>query len=213
MKLVTLAQLILACSLSSEPEVENTLYQVVMVGSQGAPYFIQTGQGHTYLPKTRERAETLLSGVLAVPGARVHIGLSALPSSRLKAHTLEPERALDACTNVGIASLELEALLQDATTLQARHEALAAYHAPDDPTSTTALAWGARVLASPEVDVREEAESDTPREGPTFKLVRSAFYAGGEPKAPALEQTEENASQTREGQDEQTEKKEEEVTP
>ncbi len=183
MKVLTLAQFILACSLSSEPDVEDTLYRVVMATSQGHPHWIQTHDGHLYTPENQERAERMLSGLLGVPGARVHVGVAALPSQRLMKQTLEPERALDACTNIGLASLELEPLLGKKTRkdIQAYHEALATYYAPGEPESLEALSFGARVLAIEDVDVREEAERDDPMPGPTFTLSRSMFYEEGTP--------------------------------
>lgn len=184
MKGITLAQLILACSLSSEPHVEDTLYRVVMATSQGHPYWMATDEGHLYTPETLGRAQGMLKGFQDAQHT-VHIGLAALSSERLKDATLEPSRALDACTNIGIASLELESVLPlSSKKPQEMHEALALYFMPAHPTSLAALSMGARVLAIKQVNVREEADAEHPLPGPTYQLERSLFYEQGKPVAP-----------------------------
>lgn len=184
---LTLAQFILACSLSQEPRVEDMLYRVVMATSQGHPHWMLTHEGHIYTPENKARAEHTLSGLLKAPGARVHVGVAALSSLRLKDHTREPERALDACTNLKIASLELEGVLPSTKKrkhVQALHEALAMYYDPGHPEGLAALSFGARVLAIDAIDVRKEAVSESPEPGPTFELNRSLFYDEGTPEQP-----------------------------
>lgn len=183
MKVLTLAQFILACSLSAEPQVEDTLFRVVHATSKGHPHFLLTHEGHVYTPEDRARAKRTLQGVLDVPGARVHIGVASLTSQRLKTLRIEPHEALDPCTNIGIASLELESLLDASTrkSTQALHEALATYYAPNNSDGLEAISFGARVLVIKKVDVQKEAENDDPEPGPTFTLERSAFYEEGIP--------------------------------
>ena len=177
---ITLAQLILTCSLSASPHVNTTLHRVVMASSKGHPHWIATSKGHVYTPESLARASAVLEGM---PHERFHLGLAALPSSRLRAMDVPLTHALEPCTNIGLASLEFETLLTSSTTkhIQAMHEALAAYAYPDRPEDVVALSFGARVLAMEEVDVEEEALSDDPRPGPTYLLEQELFSGHGTP--------------------------------
>lgn len=178
---ITLAQLILACSLSASPHVNTTLHRVVMASSKGHPHWIATSRGHVYTPESLARASAVLEGL---PHERFHLGLAALPGSRLRAMDVPLTRALSPCTNIGLASLEFETLLTSSTTkhIQAMHEALAAYAYPDSPEEVVALSFGARVLAMEEIDVEEEALSDDPRPGPTYQLEQELFSGHGTPR-------------------------------
>lgn len=184
MTTLTLAQMILACSLSSSPHVEDTLYRVVMASSQGQPYWMATSQGHVYTPETQERAESILEGMKS---GEVHIGLAALSMTRLIQQDIVPTRALETCTNLGIASLELEAVLTPETkrSVQVMHEALALYYDPRQPDGLGAISFGARVLAITHVNVQEEAYAEYPLPGPTFILKRGVFDGGSGPKEPS----------------------------
>lgn len=180
MSTLTLAQLILTCSLSASPHVNTTLHRVVMASSKGHPHWIATSKGHVYTPESLARASTILEGL---PHERFHLGLAALPSSRLRAMDVPLTHALSPCTNIGLASLEFETLLTSSTTkhIQAMHEALAAYAYPDSPEDVVALSFGARVLATEEINVEEEAISNDPRPGPTYQLEQELFSGHGTP--------------------------------
>lgn len=161
MSTMTLAQLILACSLSSSPHVHNTLHRVIMASSKGQPYWIATSEGHVYTPEHVTRAEAIIEGL---PNQELHIGLAALSRVHLERLDVTFTQAFDVCTHVGIASLELEGVLTAKTRshVQAMHEALATYYDPRTPDSLSALSFGAKVLAMQEIDVEEEASSETP---------------------------------------------------
>lgn len=181
MTTMTLAQLILACSLSSSAHVHDTLHRVVMASSQGHTFWIATSTGHVYTPAHLERALSIVDGL---DTQTLHLGLAALSTTHLKRLEFEPAHAMDSCTNLGMTSLELERVLPKKgarTAIQAMHKALALYYSPLEPEGMGALSFGAKVLATPTIDVSKEAASEHPSSGPTFTVSLDLFGGQGAP--------------------------------
>jgi len=142
-----------------------------------------------YTPTHPKEAAASVAGVEA--GAhRVHVGRAGLSSPLRRRLSVEPKDALDPCTNIGLATLELERVLgrkskpKDADAL---HRALAMYFRPDKPDHLQAIDWGSRVLLVPHVSVR--AQVDAPPDARiatvTFALEGSAIFPdGGKPASP-----------------------------
>ncbi len=182
MNVVSLAELIMACALSPSAEVHDHLYNVVIVQSQGHPLFLQSAQGHTYAPDSAKDAIAIVKGF---DEARMsyRIGVAGLSNHALEGYKLSTDDALDACQNIGAASLVLEDLFitHDVSKgTSAMHKALAAYYDPHDPDGLEAITFGARVLARQDVSVERLALDQQaglkPVTGPTFKMPARLFF-------------------------------------
>lgn len=186
---VTLAELITMCSLASTPNihhVHDTLHRVVLAHSGGdALKILDATTGATYKPADVRAATHIIAG-LEAGSHRVHVGLAGLSSQLRRRLGVEPRRALDPCTNIGFATLELERVLTKKTRsdVDALHRALASYFHPSDPTHLQALDWGSRVLLVPRVSVRTQIDAPLDARSPTvtFTLSQSPIFpSGGQP--------------------------------
>lgn len=179
---LTLAQLILACSLTERPDVQDTLYNVVLAASAGQPYIVHDlTTGEHYQSTTPSRVQAIREG-LEREHHELRLGLAALSSRSLTEARLTDSRAFDVCTQIGLASLQLEGHLSAGhASLDARHQSLAKYYDPEHPESFQALDFGARVLALAPVDVSAEADAEHPRPSPTYVIEKSAFFGSGTP--------------------------------
>ncbi len=177
--MATLVELILACSVSTSPVVEDTLYRVVMGHASGhtlTVHDVHTQENFT-LDKS-ERAVALAQG-LAKAGHPVRLGMVALPYRWvIEEMRLDAESTLDACTQIKLSSELLEQAIkkEGSKTEDQLHRALARYYMPDDPESLEAIDWGARILLVEQVDISRAHDSNTPLPGGIYKLERSAFF-------------------------------------
>lgn len=194
---MTLWQLILVCSLAGEPHadrVEDTLYRVIMASSQGNPLYIHDATTQRdYAPVTRDEAEAIAEE-LAAAGHHIHVGVSAVPLAVLERERVGTSRGMDACTNIGVASLALEEVFTEinprgASELNKLHMRLGAYWAPDDPESVAAFSFGARVLQIEPVDVSQQASASRPKPAPRYPKPQNIFFGGGGPKTPGKQPT------------------------
>lgn len=194
---MTLWQLILVCSLAGEPHadrVEDTLYRVIMASSQGNPLYIHDATTQRdYAPVTGEEAEAIAEE-LAAAGHSIHVGIGALPLAVLERERVGTSRALDACTNIGVASLALKEVFtktnpRGMSELNKLHMRLGAYWSPDDPESVSAFSFGARVLQVEPADVSEQARAARPKPAPRYPKPQHIFFGGGAPKTPGKHPT------------------------
>ena len=194
MKTWTLWQLIVACSLSqAEPEqaghVEDVLYRIIMATSQGNPLWVGDVQSQSsFAPSTHEEAVEITHTLLQ-RGGRTHVGLAALAPETMRRWRIGPAQALDACTNIGIASMALEARLGPRTQRDEDelHVQLADYFVPGDPDRLEAMGMGAKVLTIRPVDVSTQARSAQPKAAPRYPARQKMFFGEGTPtpEAPA----------------------------
>ena len=187
---VTLAELITMCSLASAPNpdhIHDTLHRIVLAHSGGLALTVLDATTSTaYAPTHPKEAAAIVAG-LEASSHRVHVGLAGLSSPLRRRLFVEPEHALDPCTNIGLATLELERVLGRKDTprdTDALHRTLATYFRPEKPDDLQAIDWGSRVLLVPHVSVR--AQVDAPPDARvatvTFTLSGSAIFPdGGQP--------------------------------
>jgi len=189
---VTLAELITMCSLATSPNpdhVHDTLHRVVLAHSKGNSLTIlDATTSTTYAPGDVRKAAAIVAG-LEASAHRVHVGLAGLSSTLRRRLGVDVEHALDPCTNIGFASLELERVLgkKKPADVDALHRGLAAYFHPKQPTHLQAIDWGSRVLLVPHVSVRAQVSAPASARAPTvtFSLGRSSIFPdGGTPKTP-----------------------------
>lgn len=188
---VTLAELIMHCSLASGPEaghVNDTLYRVVIATSHGAPYSVTdatTGVAHREYDLDAVTTRVL---ELERMGHDVRIGLAGIPMSHVRELGRDVRQSLEPCVHVAMASVRLESVLTKASTsrVDTLHFELARYWSPKAPESAQSIAWAARVLAVPakRLVVLYEAAIDGRSSQPRiYSMSRSPFPAGGHPKA------------------------------
>lgn len=189
---VSLAELITMCSLASSPSpdhVHDTLYRVVIAHSAGAPHMVlDATTSQTYTPHDPARAAAIVAR-LEASSHKVHVGLAGLSSHMRARYSVTPAEALDPCTNIGFASLELELVLTRKTRKDpdALHRALAAYFSPEGSDHLQAIDWGSRVLTVPPVSVAEQVDAVGSRRHPTVTFTLqgpSIFGQGGQAREP-----------------------------
>ncbi len=191
---MTLAELILMCSLASSPHVQDTLYRVVLAHSGGQPLtIVDATTSRTYQVTDPARA-ALIAGRLEDSGHRLHIGVAGLSNHLRFRLQITPGDALKPCRNIGFASLELERVLTQRTKrdIDALHRALAHYFDPNNPEHLQAIAWGSRVLATPRVSVKQQVHAQGPNRLPTitYEGARATILTHTTPSAPAPKETE-----------------------
>jgi len=172
---VNIATLILACSLSANPQVGELIYRMVMAQSQGHPYALTNAStGLEYSPATLKEAHAIALG-LHQAGHQVRVGLTGLPIETLASWHFSIEKGLDACPHIKLVSLILD---EEFTKADLRHEdrlhkKLAAYAYPHAPESPLAIDWGAKVLAIPRRDLEADEQGTAPLAGGLYQLHRA----------------------------------------
>lgn len=172
---VNIATLILACSLSANPQVGELIYRMVMAQSQGHPYALTNAStGLEYSPATLKEASAIALG-LHQAGHQVRVGLTGLPINTLASWHFSIEKGLDVCPHIKLVSLILD---EELTKADFRHEdrlhkKLAAYAYPHAPESPLAIDWGAKVLAIPRRDLEADDPGAIPLAGGLYKLHRA----------------------------------------
>lgn len=177
--MINITTLILACSMSSSPQINDLMYRIITAHSGGHAYFItNSSTGLSYRPETPQLALAMATG-LAQSGHQIELGLTGLPQSTMERWKLSPAQAFEACPHIKVASLELEELIEraDFRNEDRLHKKLAAFHQPDSPQSAQAIDWGAKVLAIEPISLEQE---DSARPGGQYTLYRSPFGKGGQ---------------------------------
>lgn len=171
---VTLPALILACSASPRAEIHDTLYRIAIAHARGqANYIYNASTDRSYIHNNLNLYRQLVAS-----HHKVHLGLMGLARQSIDRYKLSDVRAFDVCTNVRVASMELARLMPHKTNETGLHKVLAKYFDPLDPKSTSAIDWGAMILAQPKVSVKAQHAKRYQRATVTYIIRRKLLRSG-----------------------------------
>lgn len=171
---LTLPGLILACSASPMPQVHSTLHRISVAHSRGnATYVFNASTMKAYSNLAGEKQATSIIKQLAAAKHDVHVGLTGLSPQAIARWKVTPSMALDACTNIRVASLELRHLGVGRLREQRLHRVLARYWQPLAPTSMEAIDWGAAVLHQPILNVAKEVNNPAQQASAVYTVKRT----------------------------------------
>ena len=170
---LTLPALIVACSATQRSDVQDTLYRIAIAHARGQQnYFYNASTDKSYVNRMD------LYEKLVAAKHKVHLGLMSLSRPQIDRYRLKSARAVDVCTNVKIASMELARLMPRKTSETGLHKVLARYFDERDPNSTSAIDWGAMVLAQPRVSVKAQYKKRYQRATMLYVINRQLIRRG-----------------------------------
>lgn len=186
--LVTLAELITACSIGGSSTTHEALARVIQTTSQGqTTYIYDATSGAAYTPESLPRALATARG-LTRSGHAVYVGLAALNASWVLEQGYSLEHAFTPCTHIALASEHLDAVLlkHKPSSTNDWHLAFASYLEPTSDSRRKTLGvieLSAAITLSPAPELHTSRSSFEPRGN--YTLGQGLFFQGG---APALEQ-------------------------